>query len=185
MDAHLDAIERVLAEAGAARHERRRVVDEVERQVLDMLEQRLGGQADPTPADVAAILAELDPPEAYGSGQRRRMAEHHEPPAETAEPRMARTAIWGCVIGLVALALSPVPWLFFADGPGFDALNVLAAVMQMGVIAGAVAMVLLGIIALVQIQGSRGRLYGTALALFDVLLHPVILLLVLLFSRVP
>src|SRR4051794_5843844 len=62
IDDRLDAIERVLLEAGASRGERRGVVEEVEAQIHELLGRR-GGE--PTRADVAAVLDSLDPPEAY------------------------------------------------------------------------------------------------------------------------
>ena len=63
IDEHLDAIDRILTDSGMTRSERRNITDDVESQILDMLGARSGD--DPTLAELEAILAELDPPEAY------------------------------------------------------------------------------------------------------------------------
>lgn len=66
IDQYLDAIDRTLAGEGLSRTERRHVTDDVENQVRDMLAERAGGAA--TVADIDAVLAELDAPEAYAQG---------------------------------------------------------------------------------------------------------------------
>jgi hypothetical protein len=76
LDAHLDAVEAALAEAGRSREERRGVVDDLEAQVLDMLAAR---SAAPRMEDVEAVLAALDPPSAYGSGGARVIASEAAP----------------------------------------------------------------------------------------------------------
>jgi len=63
VDERLDTIDRVLLMAGVARDERRTTVAEVESQIHEMLSQR--APTDPQRADVLAVLARLDPPEAY------------------------------------------------------------------------------------------------------------------------
>ena len=63
LDGHLDAVERALAEAGSTRERRRGIVDDLEAQILDML---AGRSANPSDADLDAVLASLDPPAAYG-----------------------------------------------------------------------------------------------------------------------
>ena len=63
VDNRLDAIDQNLLRAGLPRHQRRSIVEEVENQILEML-MRL--EVDPwTRQDVLAVLAKLDPPEAY------------------------------------------------------------------------------------------------------------------------
>src|SRR5207249_10505456 len=72
IDDRLDAIDRVLLEAGVSRGERRGIVEESEAQVHELLVRR-GGE--PTRADLAAVLDSLDPPEAYApEGYRPRRA---------------------------------------------------------------------------------------------------------------
>src|SRR5260221_8529977 len=63
VDNRLDAIDQNLLRAGLPRHQRRSVVEEVENQILEMLS-RLEVE-ELTRADVLAVLAKLDPPEAY------------------------------------------------------------------------------------------------------------------------
>ncbi len=65
IDAHLDAIDRVLAESGLPSHDRVAIVGEVEHQVREILADRCPGGAAPSIADVEAVLSELDPPESY------------------------------------------------------------------------------------------------------------------------
>ncbi len=64
LDQHLDAIEQVLTESGLSRAERRNICDEVEAQATEILWQRAEGNR-PTPQLMAAVIAELDTPEAY------------------------------------------------------------------------------------------------------------------------
>src|SRR5678815_5176058 len=63
VDNRLDAIDQNLLRAGLPRHQRRSVVEEVENQILEMLS-RLE-VTEYSRADVLAVLAKLDPPEAY------------------------------------------------------------------------------------------------------------------------
>ena len=65
LDAHLDAVERVLVDAGQSREHRRGVVDDLEAQIVEILSRRT---SEPTAADVSDVVAALDPPSAYGSG---------------------------------------------------------------------------------------------------------------------
>lgn len=65
IDAHLDAIDRVLADSGLPSHDRVAIVGEVEHQVRDTLADRCPGDAAPSIAEVEAVLSELDPPESY------------------------------------------------------------------------------------------------------------------------
>jgi hypothetical protein len=67
VDAHLDAVEQALRRAGSGRDEARSVTDDIETQILDMLAARAAGRT-PTMEDAEAVLAKLDPPEAYAQG---------------------------------------------------------------------------------------------------------------------
>jgi hypothetical protein len=62
MDARLDAIDRVLVQARIGWTERRNIVEEVETQIFELLTRR---GPSPTEEDVLAVLAAIDPPEAY------------------------------------------------------------------------------------------------------------------------
>jgi hypothetical protein len=62
IDSRLDTIERMLL-GRLPRSERLEIVREVETQIFELLQQR--GADEPTREDVLAVLARLDPPEAY------------------------------------------------------------------------------------------------------------------------
>lgn len=64
IDARLDAIDRALL-GRVSRAERLDVVGEVESRIDELLRERLGPGTEPSREDVLAVLARLDPPEAY------------------------------------------------------------------------------------------------------------------------
>lgn len=68
LEAHLDAVESALATAGQPRGTRKAIVDDLEAQILDMLTESTGARP-ATVADMEAILAKLDPPQAYATGR--------------------------------------------------------------------------------------------------------------------
>jgi hypothetical protein len=96
VDAHLEAVEQVLVATGHTREARRAVVDDLEAQILEMLSQ---SGAEPTVADVEAVLGRLDAPAAYGEGAKAVGVGT----AGVRKPRYSRTAIWGLVCVLVSL----------------------------------------------------------------------------------
>lgn len=108
VDEYLDSIEAALRQTGTPRSERRAVCDEVESQILEQLSARCADS--PTASDARAVLAELDPPEAYAgdSGSERTPA---AAPVEQRPSQMswlavtaASTAILGtCVVLLLSL----------------------------------------------------------------------------------
>lgn len=127
IDARLDAIDRSLIRAQVAWSDRRSIVGEVETQVFELLARR---SPTPTQEDVLAILASLDPPEAYIPEELR------DRPADTGAPAtpprskwrllplrtVRRVAQWGvCAVALVivngiivaviAATEGVVPWL--------------------------------------------------------------------------
>lgn len=63
IDKHLDAIDSALAVTGMIRSERAAILDDVQGQIVEMLAARASNS--PQAADVEAVLAELDAPEAY------------------------------------------------------------------------------------------------------------------------
>ncbi len=108
IDARLDTIERMLL-GRMPRGERLAVVRDVELQIQEMLDSRGGEQA--TREDVLAILARLDPPEAFLAEDRsdpRRPERTIEPgrPGTLATPRQARTATIACWLGASAFCLA-------------------------------------------------------------------------------
>ena len=64
VDARLDAIDRALL-GRVSRQERLNVVGEVEGRIHELLHDRCGPGVEPSRDDVLAVLARLDPPEAY------------------------------------------------------------------------------------------------------------------------
>jgi hypothetical protein len=110
IDSRLDTIDRMLL-GRVSRQERLEIVREVEAQIFEQLHER--GTGDVSREDVLAVLARLDPPEAYLSEE---VGETGPVPARiSARPRASqsepvrrgdpRTAKVSGVIGLVALAL--------------------------------------------------------------------------------
>jgi len=163
LDAHLDAVDRVLMSAGMPRSERQNITEDLGGQILEMLTARSGGS--PTRADIEAVLAELDPPEAYADGQQAASAPAPPPPAPhvltaaTIRPRFSRLAIIGAV--LVVMVILPLGRRMFLF-PWFLVIPV--------------ATTILGLISIIQIRHSGGQLYGLGLAVFDALLFPLLLL---------
>jgi hypothetical protein len=108
VDARLDTIDRMLL-GRVNRQDRLAIVREVESQVFDLL-QRHDGAIDRD--DVLAVLARLDPPEAYLPDEDS-IAEPR-PPRVSAAPRAipaqghagsGRTSLAGGILGIVSLAL--------------------------------------------------------------------------------
>src|SRR5262245_25484527 len=118
IDNRLDAIDRILIEAGAARAERGNILSDIEAQIYEMLRATVG-EREPTRRDLLDVLAKLDPPEAYApEDQRECQHERAEPkprspivpkPAPAAPaPEASRTptsGILACVGGLLTLMI--------------------------------------------------------------------------------
>jgi hypothetical protein len=64
IDSRLDTIDRMLL-GRLPRAERLEIVHEVESQIFELLTERVGESSEPTREDILAVLARLDPPEAY------------------------------------------------------------------------------------------------------------------------
>jgi hypothetical protein len=183
LDTHLDAIEQAMTQANASRSDRRNVVDEVEAQIRDMLAERCEGAA--TKADLEAVLAELDPPEAYGvegaasdttpSSSRNVNAasqdiSHSAQSAGSAPSpttRLSRTAVIGFGALLLSMALIPCVGIIETLSPVELTILALPAITVTPIC---------GIIALVQIRVAKGQLYGAGLAVFDILLVPILVI---------
>jgi hypothetical protein len=181
IDAYLDAIDRVLTASGMSRAERRNVCDDVETQIQEMLAKRAGDA--PSVADVEAVLAELDPPEAYAVVR----TEFGEPQPAASEvgpvlpARFSRTAIAGAVWApLFFIAFTTI---FMArrvkiepdsqpPGPAWWQYVLMLTLLAAGLVA-PFGTTVLGIISIAQIRQSARRLYGMALAVFDALLFPL------------
>jgi hypothetical protein len=113
VDAYLDAIEEVLDRSGRPRGQRRAITDEVEAQIMEMLAERAGFA--PSVGDVEAVLADLDPPEAYAeeaAGERPAAAAPPAAPSPPPRPRLSRAAIVGVCWAPLALLLVPALLVF-------------------------------------------------------------------------
>ena len=115
LDSHLDAVERVLVTAGHAREQRRAVMDDLEAQILEMLAAR---SATPALADVEAVLAQLDPPDAYSNAERARPPAI--PEAQRRPSKAGRRALF-CILGGVALLLIAALAIALFSAPVRDA----------------------------------------------------------------
>ena len=109
VDARLDTIDRMLL-GRVNRHDRLAIVREVESQVFDLLRRHEGGPIDRD--DVLAVLARLDPPEAYlpeeGSTAEARPRQASVGPRAFPNPgdaQPSRLDLAGGVLGLVSLSV--------------------------------------------------------------------------------
>jgi hypothetical protein len=195
LDDHLDAVEKVLTDAGRTREQRRAVLDDLESQILDMLATRT---AKPVLADVEAVLGEIDPPSAYAEPRPDGNIEATAPselkaPARPA--RLSRVALWGfiCIIAsLVGFALQllglALCYTSTKDvhgqgphhgiamwGPFVLWLLIIMAGPGFGLVG-----TILGWIGFVQIRGSKGDLRGSGRALFAGLFYPTLFIPILL-----
>lgn len=117
IDSRLDTIDRMLV-GRVSRQDRLAIVREVEAQIYDLLQQ--GEHEEPTRESVLAVLARLDPPEAYlpdeGAGETGRALVSLPPRSRIAAPPDGRVSHAGRasgILGLVAvflLLLSPLPY---------------------------------------------------------------------------
>ena len=114
IDARLDAIDRALL-GRVSRAERLDVVGEVESRIDELLRERRGPGAEPSREDVLAVLARLDPPEAYLGDEEaaaRGGDERPAPPAHSgfrpAPPPPAKGTNAPAILGLAATAGSVV-----------------------------------------------------------------------------
>ena len=113
VDARLDSIERALLSTDVSRAERRGIVQSVEDQVLELLN-RLHN-AEPTRDDVLAVLATIDPPEAFVPinfvpGNRQQSAFMPVGSVSGAERprRVTPLAVVSCVLGIVSWLTVPI-----------------------------------------------------------------------------
>jgi hypothetical protein len=136
IDARLEAIDRVLLHVETGWSERRSIVDEVETQIYELLARR---SATPSEADVQAVLATLDPPEAYIPHElRERLGDAPSPSAPPPKPqwrrlspsvvellsRFVKRAVCasalvvanGLVVAFIVASDGVVPWLITLGG---------------------------------------------------------------------
>lgn len=182
LDEYLDAVDQALSSAGLARPERRNITDDLEAQILEMLEARAGRT--PLPSDVEAVLAELDPPEAYAARTDESAAPAVVPPGER---EMSRTALLGAAwapfafIAMIflftahAVPMGPDGQPLEPVGPSLPVKILLYIIAAVGVTA-PFGTTVCGISSISQVRNSAGRLYGMVLAVIDALLFPLLAL---------
>jgi hypothetical protein len=173
VDERLDAIDRVLLRAGVSRGERRRIVEEVEAQIHELLARRPAGE--PTRDDVLAVLASLDPPELYAPEEyRHRLGDGPRPERRLRVPQPSLLAL-GSAAGAVLTLLLAVVGIGLAAGAEGDA-ELLLLVGAVFLLSAAAAVTTCGIISIRRIRHSGGWLFGLPAALFAAALFPLLLL---------
>ena len=193
IDNRLDAIDQNLLRAGLPRHQRRSVVEEVENQILEMLSRLEVDEL--TRADVLAVLAKLDPPEAYvpegppvrlpsttaaaaeGVSAAAQAGVHASVAAVSQAVERVRTqwqpawlACFAAGLGVFTLFLAG---LFLATiGPMLDSavLGVLLIMMMAG------TSTLLGALSLFYLRRTKEQKLALAAAIFATLLYPLLIL---------
>lgn len=172
IDQHLDAIDAALGSAGMTRSERNAILDDVRGQVAEMIESRVTGT--PTVADIEAVVAELDPPEAY-KGQAAYPSGSSCDSRRIFQRNLTRTAVSAGLAGLFLLmGLTTLAFIRSSGAPrGLSATLSVVGMIAMFLFAALFA-VLFYAITISGIRHSEGRLKGLRVALFFVLTLPVI-----------
>lgn len=160
LDEHLDGLERALLTAGISRPQRQAICDDVELQVREMLWQR--SQAEPTVDLTRAVLAELDPPEAYLEAVDADTA-LSTPAIPNGQPR---THILALISALVPVFGVMVLFLPLGRDGGERALVFLTCAE--------IVAILLGTVALREIRRFPKQWSGIGLAVFGVLALPIL-----------
>jgi len=198
VDAHLDAVEQALRRSGAGREEARSITDDVETQILDMLATRAAGRT-PKVKDASAVLAQLDPPEAYAQGAEARAGAPAgappSPPPPPAKPKFCRTAILALLgfvpvpvfvvlaitLGPFVARVQPVPGGAQAAPSVFHIFICCDVIPLIAIpLIGVLWTTILGIVAIIQIHRAKGQLRGMGLAIFDAVVSPALFLIVVL-----
>lgn len=175
IDERLDAIDRVLLRAGVSRGERRRIVEEVEAQVHELLARR--NAESPTRADVAAVLDSLDPPEDYAPEEyRHRLAEPARVRKQPRVPQPSLLALGSAAGGVLMLLLTVVVIGLVVQGVEGEGMEEVLLILAPVLLLGGGAVTACGIAAIRRIRGSGGWLFGLPAALFAAALFPVMLL---------
>lgn len=172
IERRLDGIDRVLLAAGVLRGERCGIVEEVEAQIYEMLARRTDDTL--TRHDVLAVLSALDPPEAYAPEGYRAAAVAALAAERPAGPQPSLLACVAAVVGAIDLMLLALCGLLLLEGSLEGELWLLI----LGVVGFGIPMVVMvcGVISVVQIRASAGRLFGLAAAVFAAILFPLLLL---------
>jgi hypothetical protein len=176
IDARLDNIERALMTQAMSRGDRQQILAAIEEQIFEMLDGN--SKEEPTRDDVLAVLAKLDPPEAYlepmenqaVEPQQRRTLDRSAP--FTSEPTPPVKSDWNmlAVIALVATCLACVgamTW-WIVGFAGLLPLVVVTSVAQT-----------CGVVAVCQIQQRRTKERGFWMAVIGCCSLPLVVVLAL------
>jgi hypothetical protein len=171
IDARLDNIERALMTQMMSRGDRQQILAAIEEQILEMLESNR--DEEPTRDDVLAVLAKLDPPEAYLEPLESQVAEprlrgewkHAKPFAN--KLKMSGPVEWNslAVIGFiatVAACLGAMTWWFMGYA-GLLPLTVITSVAQT-----------CGVVAVCQILQRRSQQRGFWMAIIGCCSLPLV-----------
>jgi hypothetical protein len=177
VDSRLDTIDRMLM-GRVPRQDRLSIVREVESQVFELLQERDRG--DLGREDVLAVLARLDPPEAYLPEETgvepispRSTSRPHA--AHSVRKRDSKIARISGILGLVALALSLVsPVLGYAIAIPFQ--SIVALCIVCGGVSGLafVASVIAFVLALYSRMGSAWGIVGIVTSSLSLLFAPAL-----------
>ena len=138
----------------------------------------------PTPENVEAVLAEMDPPESFAPDLDEKTG---------VVPKVSRTAIIGAVFllfGIPTTILYLIPGISYSTVDGFTT-NMVPSVFwwQWLFLVTTLPLVttILGLVSIFQIRASKGKLVGKPLALLDALFYPILvfdgLLIAFMFGR--
>jgi len=206
VDQYLDAVQKAQQAAGAPAEEAAGIRDDLRAQIYDMLAARAVGRT-PTVEDADAVLAKLEPPEAYGpagdggaaappraSAPAPALAPAAPLPAGPPKPKFSRTALVGLLgfIPILGSCLLAVPLSFVAyrsaaveshgamvqESPLWT-MSWAAVCFAIIPLAGVLWTTICGIAAIVQIRRAAGRITGLWLAVFDAVVFPIIVLVIL------
>lgn len=176
IDARLDSIERALMMQSMSRVDRHQVLAAIEEQIFEMLGSN--SEEEPTRDEVLAVLAKLDPPEAYmGLMENQTLETQKRPKLDystqfAVKPKMTANAEWNslAVIGLIATSLACVgamTW-WIVGYAGLLPLTVVTSVAQT-----------CGVIAVCQILQRRAKERGFWMAVIGCCSLPLVVLLAL------
>jgi hypothetical protein len=174
IDERLDTIDRVLLMAGVARDERRTTVAEVESQIHEMLAQ--SAPAGPQRGDVLAVLARLDPPEAYVPEDGQAMALNrttaHRRSAGTWQPQ---TSVALPVGSTVAGAMGGLALVGVIVGALAESMEIMLLCGVVSLFLGLVATIG-GVASLFKLRDAQHPQLMLPLAVFSILFLPLVLL---------
>lgn len=207
VDVYLDAVRAAQSSAGLPGDEAAGIRDDLRAQIHDMLAARAAGRT-PTVEDAEAVFAQLEPPEAYGpageggAGAPPRVqvpppvasapaAAAAPPPAGPPKPKFSRTALLGLLgfLPIFGFCVLAVPLLYLGlhvlhvkpDGPMALKSEPTLMALCVGIIplAGMLWTTICGIAAIVQIRRAAGQITGLWLAVFDAVVFPILVFVIL------